>query len=150
MSSENLFNYGKSSQSAIIKPYIDLIRKEIGFKMGEDEIDYFISKLNSCSAMLSEHEVVPKWVKDLPTYRMKSEISAFLSMFSALKIANSPTSDEKDLLARLYSRVREFGKERDWDLQILHIQFIRVMGSKVQNYIIQLVLPRKLESIDYN
>lgn len=148
--SDNLFEHGKSSQTDIIKPYIQKIRTKIGSDLSYDNIEFFLSQLRSCLVMLEEHESVPKWVKDFPMYRMKSEIFTFLSLFSALKIIKDPTSEERDQLHSLYRRVRELGEDKKWDLQVLHIQFIRVMGTKVQNYIIKLVIPRKLDRIDYN
>ena len=83
-------------------------------------------------------------------YRMKSEIVTFLSMFSALDIVEDPTLVEKEKLSVLYRRIRKLGEERDWDLQVLHLQFIRAMGNKVQNYVIKLAIPRKQEPNDYN
>jgi len=151
MDGTNLFDHGRSSQSSIIKPYLHSIK----LRLKDNSLDsgsrsFFIKELRSCIAMLSEHENRPKWVKDIETYRMKSEIAAFIALFAALELSEDDSSADKQDVKSLYNEVQDFGKDRGWDLQILHVQFIRAMGNNIQNYIIQIVTPHTLKPIDYN
>jgi len=151
MEPSNLFDHGKSSQFKVIKPFMKKIREYVAnHNIDSDFRNFFMDQLNSCIAMISEHEDRPKWVNNIDSYRMKSEIVVFISLFDCIEPSEEPTNDEKEEISYLYNSVRDLGKERDWDLQILHLQFLRAMGNAIQNYIIQIIIPRKLKPIDYN
>ena len=151
MGDTNLFDHGQSSQAGIIKPFIRRIRDNLAGKpLNPKNREFFFQQLRSLVAMLSELENRPKWVKDTESYRLKSEVVAFLSLLTALNLPDEPSSTEQELVSTLYEEAKEFGEERGWDPQILHVQFIRAMGTKVQNYIMKIVMPRTLKPIDYN
>ena len=147
----NLFDHGKSSQAEIIKPYMCSIRQSLsGIPLDGAGRTFFIDQLRSCLAKICEYEERPKWVNNVPSYRMKSEIATFLSLFSVIDLPAVPSEDDQQHVNDFYEEVKKFGENRKWDMQILHLQFIRAMGSNVQNYIMKLIVPRKLELIDYN
>ncbi len=146
---ENLFDYGQLSQIDIIKPYTKRVQDRIKSGLTEDFRRFFMNQLKNCVVMIGELECRPNWVIDIPKYRMRSEIVVFLTLFSVID-TDDLSDSEKEQIEILYREVRDFGEGRDWDLHILHIQFIRSMGNNIQNFLLQLVLPRELEPIDYN
>jgi len=151
MEQENIFDHGISTQHIIIKPFVDNIqRRSDGEKLSKDFSDFFLEQLARCIDMVAEREVRPSWVKNLSSYREKSEIAIFLSLFSAIDLPDEPTDMEREIVSRLYNRVSNFGKGRNWDLKILHIQFVSMMGMNMHSYIMHVVMPKKLDPIDYN
>ena len=148
---ENPMECTGSTQLEIIKPYMSKIRNKIS-KTGisEEMGNYFIGQLISCLAMLAEHEAHPIWIRDLKNYRMKSEIVAFLSLFSSLGINEEPNDEEKRQISNLYENVCAIGAKRGWDLQILYLQFIRMTGVQPYNPLTSFSRPRVLELLDYN
>lgn len=148
---ENLFDHGKSTQVKIVEPTIIKIKayfEKNGFDGGFK--DFFMSELKFCFARIGEFEERPVWVQDVADYRMRSEIVTFISIFSNLEPDKKPSYEENIIISATYKDVQEMGKEREWDLAMLHLQFMRISGSKLTNYITAIVFPRTLNPVDYN
>lgn len=103
-----------------------------------------------CLSTVAEREKRPTWVKDVKDYQKKSEITIFLSFMSAIDFPNDPSESEKESIHKIYESIKRLGQEREWDLHILHIQFMRLMGFKLHSQLIHEVMPKNLEPIDFN
>lgn len=151
MSKVNLFDHGISSQISIIKPFMSRVRDRAkdGFTTEEFK-SFFLGQLTTCLAMISEHENLPVWVKDVKSYRMKSEIVIFTSLLSCLEFNEEPDMAQHEAVNKIYDLVRDLGQDRGWNLGILHVQFLRVMGAVLNSHLHNIIQPRTLEPIDYN
>ena len=148
--SDNIFDHGIESQFPIIRPFIERI-KDCSLENSTEEFrSYFLSQLSMCLSTVVEREKRPNWVKDVEDYQKKSEITIFLSFMSAIDFPDDPSSTEKESIHNIYESVKRLGQERDWDLQILHIQFMRLMGAIIHNQLIHEVMPKHLEPKDFN
>jgi len=160
-SSSNLFDYGKSSQTEIIKPFMDKVRNyPLSNGLDSSFRSFFMTQLRNSLVMIEEHVEVPLWVEDFRKYKSNLEIVVFLSLFGSIDRTLNDKEKEKKDIEDLYSLVSEFGSKRNWDLDVLSLQFIRLMGNSVYNYILMgnsvynyilnIIFPQKLNPSDYN
>ena len=151
MSDRNIFDHSRMNQIITVQPYIEKLRKDYiknGMSCGFRE--YFMILMEHLLAEIVEHEERPSWVNDIEDYRMKSEIVAFTLLLGSIEPNVEPTEEENDEFTQLYEDVKEFGKSHGWNLSILHLQFIRCMGTPLYSHLSTIVNLRPLDPIDYN
>ena len=147
---DNLFDHGASSQFSLIWPFLEKIKARYeGKEMRICFDDFFVSQFDLCLSTVAERETRPNWVKNVRDYQMKSEICILLSFLSCLEIPELSKEDGNSI-TELYNLIQKLGNDRDWDIHILHIQFMRLLGFNLMNHTINDILPQNLDSIDMN
>ena len=147
----NIFDHSLLNQIKTVQPYIEKVRKDYlknGMSCGFRE--YFMVLMKHLLAEMVEHEERPSWVHDIEDYKMKSEIVALTLLLGSIEPSVEPTEEENDEFTQFYEDIKEFGINHGWNLNILHLQFIRCMGTPLYSHLSSMVNFRSLDTIDYN
>ena len=133
-----------------LKGYQTFRQKYADVGMSHDFREYFVNFVKLLCNERAEHEARPFWVTDIEDYRMKSEIVCFVLLLGSIEPSEEPTEEENAQITQFYEDIKEYGGNNGWDLSILHLQFLRCMGTSLHSSLKTMVCLRKLDPIDYN